>query len=338
MPQTTEFRLGVDGVASFEFDDGSTKTVDLGNISGGGAGTNLTISQNTTTVTVNSDTGTDAIIPAATSTNAGVMSAAQVTSLSNKADKLSTIVVSDAGNFDLTEALHNGRRVVAAVSGVVFTKNTTWSSDAIGVFLDVDADGTFTLGTGITIPSGCASSSATAAGGAVDMTCVDGVLSSKTPALASATSSGVAVYKITPVSDVASVSSVETIVWEGLLSGLVQGSEVDVPFRLGGTGTGAKNMRIRVGGTAGTADGTVVHEAFSNNATWRQIMGFAIGIGGASVVGTSGAIVSYGYVPASAHPTASITAGADLRVKVTLQKATAADVVNVQSGQVRVYA
>ena len=35
MPQTTEFRLGVDGVAAFEFSDGTTKNVDLANVSAG---------------------------------------------------------------------------------------------------------------------------------------------------------------------------------------------------------------------------------------------------------------------------------------------------------------
>jgi hypothetical protein len=85
MPQTTEFKLGVDGVAAFEFSDGTTKTVDLANVSGGGGGsTNLTLTQTATDVTVVSDTGTDATIPAATSSNAGVMSAAQVTALAGK--------------------------------------------------------------------------------------------------------------------------------------------------------------------------------------------------------------------------------------------------------------
>jgi hypothetical protein len=173
---TTEFRLGVDGVATVELSDGSTKTVDLANISGGGGSvdvtamsaalnatdiagraafreagrvstfagtvadtnalvaisnplrlgdvvqvgsgvsandyrlialptsvlgnwrnlgvsagsgaTNLTLTQTASDVTVVSDTGTDAIIPAATSTNAGVMSSAQVTALAGKQDAI----------------------------------------------------------------------------------------------------------------------------------------------------------------------------------------------------------------------------------------------------------
>lgn len=85
---TTEFRLGIDGVAAFEFSDGTTKNVDLANLGAGGAGTNLTVTQNGTTVTVNSDTGTDATIPAATGTTAGVMSSAQVTALAGKQDAI----------------------------------------------------------------------------------------------------------------------------------------------------------------------------------------------------------------------------------------------------------
>ena len=174
MPQTTEFRLGVDGVAAFEFSDGTTKNVDLANLGAGGtvdaasmsaalsatdiAGratfrssgfitthmglvaneasmltlanvfqgntvkrtdtntdwrcdalpsstlsnwrnlgtgsgtgtTNLTLTQTASEVTVVSDTGTDATIPTATSSNAGVMSAAQVTALAGKQSAISS--------------------------------------------------------------------------------------------------------------------------------------------------------------------------------------------------------------------------------------------------------
>ena len=91
MPQTTEFRLGVDGVAAFEFSDGTTKNVDLANISASGGGsTNLTLTQTANDVTVVSDTGTDATIPTATSSNAGVMSAAQVTALAGKQSAISS--------------------------------------------------------------------------------------------------------------------------------------------------------------------------------------------------------------------------------------------------------
>ena len=49
---------------------------------GGGGVTNLTFTRDGTTVTVVSDTGTDAILPAADGTNAGVMTTAQFTKLS----------------------------------------------------------------------------------------------------------------------------------------------------------------------------------------------------------------------------------------------------------------
>lgn len=51
-------------------------------ISGGGAATNLATTRTSTTVTVTSDTGTDASIPAADATNAGVMSSADQVKLS----------------------------------------------------------------------------------------------------------------------------------------------------------------------------------------------------------------------------------------------------------------
>lgn len=55
--------------------------------SGGGTGsTNLSTTRTATSVTINSDTGADAAIPAADATNAGVMSSASVTKLSGIAD------------------------------------------------------------------------------------------------------------------------------------------------------------------------------------------------------------------------------------------------------------
>ena len=53
--------------------------------------TNITFSRTSTTVTVESSDGTDAILPVATTTLAGVMSAAQVTALNANTAKVSNV-------------------------------------------------------------------------------------------------------------------------------------------------------------------------------------------------------------------------------------------------------
>lgn len=67
---------------------------------GGGGATNLAVTTSATTVTVASDTGADAILPAATGTKAGVMSAADKTKL----DGLSGGATGGASPTDLTIA------------------------------------------------------------------------------------------------------------------------------------------------------------------------------------------------------------------------------------------
>jgi hypothetical protein len=105
MPQTTEFRLGIDGVAAFEFSDGTTKDVDLANLSGGGGSgsTNLSLTQTASNVTVVSDTGADATIPAATTSNAGVMAAADKVKLDAQPATPVTSVAARTGAVVLTK-------------------------------------------------------------------------------------------------------------------------------------------------------------------------------------------------------------------------------------------
>ena len=68
---------------------------------GGGSGsTNLTTTVSPTNVIVVSDTGTDATIPLATSTNAGVMAPAQVTALANLSSNLSAKADLIGGKLD----------------------------------------------------------------------------------------------------------------------------------------------------------------------------------------------------------------------------------------------
>lgn len=64
---------------------------------GGGGATNLTMTRNATTVTVASDTGTDAVIPAADGTNAGLLVPAQF-------NKLGFITITQAVDLDAAEA------------------------------------------------------------------------------------------------------------------------------------------------------------------------------------------------------------------------------------------
>lgn len=309
----------------------------------GGGGAVASVAGKTGTVTLvradvglsNVDNTNDANKPISTAQAA--VNASVSATVATKADKLTTVSVSAAGNFDLTEAAHNGRRIVAAVPGVVFTKTTAWGASSIGCFLDVDADGTFTLGTGITVPSGCAAGSATAAGGAVDLACVDGVLSSKTAALVLAATSGMRVIKLAPVADVGPGVTTEALIWEGLLSGLAAGDEVDVAFRLGGSGAGSRTVYVKVNGAAGASDGSVVSVLTSASPTWRYTLGFAIGAGGSSVIGVSGNIVAYGATSGAGHPVVAVTPGADVRVKLVSLKTVAADVINLVSAQVRVF-
>jgi len=84
---------------------------------GGGGATNLTRTLAATTVTIESDTGTDAIVPAADGTNAGVMTAAMQVKL---AGVEAAADVTDAGN------------VGSSIHGVS-TKTTPVGADAIPI-------------------------------------------------------------------------------------------------------------------------------------------------------------------------------------------------------------
>lgn len=255
-----------------------------------------------------------------------------------KADKLTTVTVSTAGNFDLTEAAHNGRRVVATVAGVVFTKTTTWSTGAVGSFLDTDADGTFTLGEGIVVPSNCAAGSATAAGGAVDLVCVDGVLSSKTAAVVDPVAQTVRVFKIPSATNIASGATTEVLLFDQVITGLSALSELELTVRMTGVGSGTKNIRLLVGGAAGDLTGTQVAVGSTTAVTQRQNYGFVVNDDASGVVGVSPNIVSFGST-STGNPVvavAGITTG--LRVKVTAVKSFGGDTLTFQGGQLRVFA
>ncbi len=70
-----------DDAVGYLFNDGAGNLSWIGG--GGGGATNLTMTRDSTTVTINSDTGTDAIIPAATTLLAGVLLPAEKVKLNN---------------------------------------------------------------------------------------------------------------------------------------------------------------------------------------------------------------------------------------------------------------
>jgi len=83
------------------------------NVVGISGATNLTTSGNTTTVTINSDTGTDATIPAATASAAGVATAAQITKL----DSIATAATANSSDATLlARANHTGTQLAATIS------------------------------------------------------------------------------------------------------------------------------------------------------------------------------------------------------------------------------
>lgn len=103
-------------------DNDAVRLIDLQTLGGGGGGgtvslpTNLTFSRTPTTVTVLSDTGSDATVPSADGTNAGVMSAA---------DKAKLDSVQVGATDDQT-----GSEIVAAING--FLGSTVWQSGGGG--------------------------------------------------------------------------------------------------------------------------------------------------------------------------------------------------------------
>ncbi|TXG77816.1 hypothetical protein E6P97_00960 [Patescibacteria group bacterium] len=82
---------------------------------GGGGNTNLSASANATSVTVLSDTGTDATLAAATTSIAGVMTAADKTKL----DGVATGATANATNAQLRDrSTHTGTQAISTVSGL----------------------------------------------------------------------------------------------------------------------------------------------------------------------------------------------------------------------------
>jgi hypothetical protein len=92
--------------------NGSAWVNDVDATSGGG-GTNLTFSRTATTVTVESDTGVDAVLPSATTSLAGIFSAADKTKL----DGIATGATANSSNATLlNRANHTGTQTLSTIS------------------------------------------------------------------------------------------------------------------------------------------------------------------------------------------------------------------------------
>jgi hypothetical protein len=96
---------------------------------GGGGATNLTFTRDGTTVTIESDTGTDAILPAATTSLAGVLSAADKTKL----DGIATGATANSTDAVLlARANHTGTQAASTITGLATVATSGAYSDLSG--------------------------------------------------------------------------------------------------------------------------------------------------------------------------------------------------------------
>ena len=103
---------------------------------GGGGATNLSVTASPTGVTVASDTGTDATLPLANGTNAGLMAPAQVTKLAGIADG----ATANAADADLrNRSTHTGTQAIGTITGLATALNAKAAKAVTGT---VDASAT----------------------------------------------------------------------------------------------------------------------------------------------------------------------------------------------------
>jgi len=96
---------------------------------GGGGATNLTFTRGGTTVTVESSTGTDAVLPAATTSLAGVLSAADKTKL----DGIATGATANSPDATLlARANHTGTQAASTITGLATVATSGAYSDLSG--------------------------------------------------------------------------------------------------------------------------------------------------------------------------------------------------------------
>ena len=103
---------------------------------GGGGATNLSVTASPTGVTVASDTGTDATLPLANATNAGLMAPAQVTKLAGVAEG----ATANATDADLrNRSTHTGTQSIGTITGLATALNAKAAKAVTGT---VDASAT----------------------------------------------------------------------------------------------------------------------------------------------------------------------------------------------------
>lgn len=109
--------------------NGSAWVNDTDSTGGGSGATNLSVTRTTTTVTVESDTGTDASLPAATTSLAGVMTSSDKTKL----DGIATGATANSSDSTLlNRANHTGTQALSTLSqsGAATGQVATWNGSA----------------------------------------------------------------------------------------------------------------------------------------------------------------------------------------------------------------
>lgn len=152
VPTTSDLALGeiaintYDGKLFIKKDDGVASIVEIGAAGGIGGGANLTFGSNSSTFSISSDSGTDAIVVAANSTNAGALTAdaqtiagtktftsiisGSVDGNSGTAIKLQTartingVSFDGSANINITAATPNGLTIGSGLSGTSFDGST----------------------------------------------------------------------------------------------------------------------------------------------------------------------------------------------------------------------
>ena len=123
--------------------DYATAWVDQTGGGGGGGATDLTFTRNGTTVTVESSTGTDAVLPAATTSLAGVLTGADKTKL----DGIATGATANSPDATLlARANHTGTQAAATITGLAATATSTDAANLTGTLAAARiADGSLSI-------------------------------------------------------------------------------------------------------------------------------------------------------------------------------------------------
>lgn len=107
---------------------------------GGGGATNLTVTRTATTVTVNSDTGTEEAIPASTTTQAGVMTAADKVAINTNSNKVG-ITTAQANAITANTAKETAHPLIDDDTLNTATATNVASAESIKAYVDANAGG-----------------------------------------------------------------------------------------------------------------------------------------------------------------------------------------------------